>query len=440
MRALTDRMSYSIFAVLVGGILLSQAIALGLYRSDRAEAVADAEGGQLANCLDGFARAIEEQPTDVRLAVLRGLKERELTVRTSAGHNVMLDVYEKEPKKEGQPEKSPAISIPPFGMPVPPPPEPSVIEVSRQLKDGTWMRFHAPVTATDALREPGFLASLAGSAAVAILLSAWVLGFTTRPLRRFAAAANRLGVDMNAPSLEEAGPREVRLAAAAFNKMQRRLRAFVEDRTRMLAAVSHDLRTPLTRMRLRAEFIDDDAVREKMLDDLAEMEAMIGSTLAFARDEAAQEDIQPLELNAMLERLVEDMRDGGKPASMTPSPFPVPIMGRRMALRRAIANLLENAVKYGQRADIAIAVTGENVTVTIDDDGPGIPETEFDNVFRPFFRLEGSRSRDTGGTGLGLSVANDIVRAHGGEIGLANRPEGGLRVTVVLPMAGDAVG
>ncbi|MQP65265.1 HAMP domain-containing protein [Niveispirillum sp. SYP-B3756] len=302
------------------------------------------------------------------------------------------------------------------------------------------MRFHAPVTATDALREPGFLASLAGSAAVAILLSAWVLGFTTRPLRRFAAAANRLGVDMNAPSLDEAGPREVRLAAAAFNKMQRRLRAFVEDRTRMLAAVSHDLRTPLTRMRLRAEFIDDDSVREKMLDDLGEMEAMIGSTLAFARDEAAQEDIQPLELNAMLERLVEDMRDGGKPASMTHSPFPVPIMGRRMALRRAIANLLENAVKYGQRADIAIAVTGENVTVTIDDDGPGIPETEFDNVFRPFFRLEGSRSRDTGGTGLGLSVANDIIRAHGGEIGLANRPEGGLRVTVVLPMAGDAVG
>ncbi len=440
MRGLTDRMSYSIFAVLVGGILLSQAIALGLYRSDRAEAVADAEGGQLANCLDGFARAIEEQPTDVRLAVLRGLKERELTVRTSAGHNVMLDVYEKEPKKEGQPERSPAISIPPFGMPVPPPPEPSVIEVSRQLKDGTWMRFHAPVTATDALREPGFLASLAGSAAVAILLSAWVLGFTTRPLRRFAAAANRLGVDMNAPSLDEAGPREVRLAAAAFNKMQRRLRAFVEDRTRMLAAVSHDLRTPLTRMRLRAEFIDDDSVREKMLDDLAEMEAMIGSTLAFARDEAAQEDIQPLELNAMLERLVEDMRDGGKPASVTPSPFPVPIMGRRMALRRAIANLLENAVKYGQRADIAIAITGENVTITIDDNGPGIPETEFDNVFRPFFRLEGSRSRDTGGTGLGLSVANDIVRAHGGEIGLANRPEGGLRVTVILPTAGEAVG
>ncbi|WP_245580087.1 ATP-binding protein [Niveispirillum irakense] len=437
MKALTDRMSYSIFAVLVGGILLSQAIALGLYRSDRAEAVADAEGGQLANCLDGFATAIEEQPTDVRLAVLRSLKERELTVRTSAGHNVMLDVYEQAPKVEGKPEMSPAVSIPPFGMPVPPPPAPSVIEVSRQLKDGTWMKFHAPVTPTDALREPGFIASLAGSAAVAILLSAWVLGFTTRPLRRFAAAANRLGVDMNAPSLEEAGPREVRLAAAAFNKMQRRLRAFVEDRTRMLAAVSHDLRTPLTRLRLRAEFIDDDAVREKMLDDLEEMQAMIGSTLAFARDEAAKETMERLELNAMLDRLGEDMREAGNPVTVTPAPFAVPIMGRRMGLRRAIGNLMENAVKYGRSAEVALAITGENVTITIDDRGPGIPETEFDNVFRPFFRLEGSRSRDTGGTGLGLSVANDVIRAHGGEIGLQNRPEGGLRVTVTLPMLAE---
>ncbi|MBJ7416996.1 MAG: HAMP domain-containing protein [Niveispirillum sp.] len=296
------------------------------------------------------------------------------------------------------------------------------------------MRFHAPVTATDALREPGFIASLGGSAAVAILLSAWVLGFTTRPLRRFAAAANRLGIDMNAPSLDEAGPREVRLAASAFNKMQRRLRAFVEDRTRMLAAVSHDLRTPLTRLRLRAEFIDDDIVRDKMLEDLAEMEAMIGSTLAFARDEAAKEAIEPLELNALLARLGEDMRDAGKPVGVAPAPFSIPIAGRRMALRRALGNLMENAVKYGQTAQVALAVTGENVTITIDDEGPGIPEIEFENVFRPFFRLEASRSRDTGGTGLGLSVANDIIRAHGGEIRLSNRPEGGLRVTVVLPV------
>ncbi|QJE74840.1 HAMP domain-containing protein [Aerophototrophica crusticola] len=278
------------------------------------------------------------------------------------------------------------------------------------------------------------MASLAGSAAVAILLSAWVLGFTTRPLRRFAAAANRLGVDMSAPSLDESGPREVRLAASAFNTMQRRLKAFVEDRTRMLAAVSHDLRTPLTRLRLRAEFIDDDAVREKMLEDLAEMEAMIGSTLAFARDQANEEPMQAIDLNAMLGKVAEDMRDAGRPVGLTPAPQPLPVMGRRMGLRRAFCNLLDNAVKYGGTAELGLSRGAETVTVTIDDHGPGIPEAEFDNVFRPFYRLEASRSRDTGGTGLGLSVANDIIRGHGGEIRLSNRPGGGLRVTVTLPV------
>jgi len=433
MRAVTDRMSYSIFAVLVGGILLSQAIALGLYRTDRAEAVADAEGGQLAHCLDGIAAAIEEQPPDVRLMIIRTLKEQEVTVPVAGGNRqVTLDVYDRK-KDKGHPEMSPVVSMPPFGVPTPPPPNPQYIQVSRELKDGTWIKFHAPVTATDALQEPGFIASLAGSAAVAILLSAWVLGFTTRPLRRFAAAADRLGVDMNAPSLDEGGPREVRLAASAFNKMQRRLRAFVEDRTRMLAAVSHDLRTPLTRMRLRAEFIDDDQTRDKMLEDLAEMEEMIGATLAFARDEANREAMEPLDLGALMGRLAEEWQEGGKPVSVATARGCARIMGRRTALRRALCNLVENAVKYGGSAEVAMRPDADSVVITVDDYGPGIPEQEFDNVFRPFYRVESSRSRDTGGTGLGLSVANDIVRAHGGEIRLENRPEGGLRVTVVLP-------
>lgn len=432
MKALTDRMSYSIFAVLVGGILLSQAIALGLYRTDRAAAVADAEGGQLAHCLDGFAAAIEEQPGDVRGRILRTLSERQVTVQTAAGHTVMLDIMRKT--TEPQRDVSPGVMIPPFGLPATPPPEPKTISVSRQLSDGTWLKFYAPVTATDALREPGFMASLAGSAAVAILLSAWVLGFTTRPLRRFAAAANRLGVDMRAPFLEESGPREVRLAAAAFNKMQRRLKAFVEDRTRMLAAVSHDLRTPLTRIRLRAEFIDDESVREKMLADLQEMEAMIGATLAFAREEAGQEDLEPLDLAAVMERLSGDWQDAGMPVEFMRPRAAMPIMGRRTALRRAVGNLVDNAVKYGGKAEVRAAVDGDTAVVEIDDDGPGVPEAEMENVFRPFYRLEGSRSRDTGGTGLGLSVANDIVRAHGGEIKLENRLSGGLRVTVHLPL------
>ncbi|MEA1676642.1 ATP-binding protein [Nitrospirillum sp. BR 11163] len=435
MRAVTDRMSYSIFAVLVGGILLSQAIALGLYRTDRAEAVAAAQSGQLAGCLASIAGVVDHQPADIRDKMLAGLRDGNFKVNVAGTtQDVSLDVYEKPKVNPPGPRHTDMIALPPFGTITTPPPEPKYVMASHQLADGSWLNVHIPMAGADALSEPGFLASLAGSAAVAILLSAWVLGFTTRPLRRFAAAADRLGVDMNAPSLDETGPREVRLAAAAFNKMQRRLRAFVEDRTRMLAAVSHDLRTPLTRMRLRAEFVDDDGVREKMLEDLGEMESMIGATLAFARDEAAQETLEPLDLNLLLSRAAEDYRDAGKPVGFSPAPGPVRVVGRRTALKRAFTNVVENALKYGASADVAVAVMGETVAVSVTDQGPGIPEAEWDNVFRPFYRLEASRSRDTGGTGLGLSVANDVVRAHGGEIRLENRAEGGLRVILHLPL------
>jgi signal transduction histidine kinase len=187
-------------------------------------------------------------------------------------------------------------------------------------------------------------------------------------------------------------------------------------------------------MRLRAEFVDDDGVREKMLEDLGEMESMIGATLAFARDEAAQETLEPLDLNLLLSRAAEDYRDAGKPVGFNPAPGPVRVVGRRTALKRAFTNVVENALKYGISADVAVAVQGDTVAVSVTDQGPGIPEVEWDNVFRPFYRLEASRSRDTGGTGLGLSVANDVVRAHGGEIRLENRTEGGLRVILHLPL------
>ena len=437
MRVLTDRMSYSIFAVLVGGILLSQAIALGLYRSDRAEAVKDAEGGQLGYCLDGLVAAIHRQPAEIQSVFTQHLAEHEIKVKLPGNRGVTLMVMPDE-KEDASKPKTNVISVPPFGSYAVLPPENEPLHVARQLPDGSWLKFSAPPTGADALKEPGFLASLAGSAAVAILLSAWVLGFTTRPLRRFAAAANRLGVDMNAPSLVEAGPREVRLAAAAFNKMQKRLKAFLEDRTRMLAAVSHDLRTPLTRMRLRAEFIEDDQARERMLRDLDDMEAMISATLAFARDDAQREPLEGLHLEELVAGVAGDAREAGEPVTFTPPRQPVPVLARRRALRRALGNLIDNAVDYGQRAEVALAVDGDLVTITIDDAGPGIPESEFENVFRPFYRIEDSRCCETGGTGLGMSVANDIIRAHGGEIHLANRAEGGLRVSVVLPLQAEA--
>jgi signal transduction histidine kinase len=255
----------------------------------------------------------------------------------------------------------------------------------------------------------------------------------------FTSAADRLGLDMNAPPLTEEGPREVRQASHAFNNMQRRLQRFVRDRTQMLAAISHDLRTPITRLKLRAELIEDEQQQKKMLSDLDEMEAMIAATLSFARDEFAHEPRAALDLAALLQTVCDEAADAADAASYD-GPARFAFTGRPTALKRAFANLIDNAVKYGAAARVALTVAQGTVSVAIDDDGPGIAEAEFDRVFDPFYRIESSRSRETGGVGLGLAVVRSVVRGHGGDITLANRPEGGLRATVVLPMGGEGVG
>ena len=218
--------------------------------------------------------------------------------------------------------------------------------------------------------------------------------------------------------------------------MQTRLHRFVEDRTQMLAAISHDLRTPLTRLRLRAEFVEDPEQQRKMLADLEEMEAMIASTLAFARDDARKEPRVPIDLAALLQSLVDDLGDAGNTVEYS-GPEHKTIACRPVALRRAIGNLIDNALKYGGCARVALLDGREDghVAIRIDDDGPGIPEGEQEKVFAPFYRLERSRSRDTGGTGLGLSVARTIARAHGGDVTLRNRPDGGLSALLLLAEA-----
>ncbi|MBC7905529.1 MAG: two-component sensor histidine kinase, partial [Rhodospirillaceae bacterium] len=198
-------------------------------------------------------------------------------------------------------------------------------------------------------------------------------------------------------------------------------------RTQLLAAISHDLRTPITRMKLRAEFVEDEVERGKMLADLDEMERMIAATLAFARDDAAREDRRQVDVAALVQGLSEDL------GAAYDGPDSLVLPARPMALKRAVANLIDNAVKYGAPARTYLTEDDGQVVITMDDSGPGIPEAEFERVFAPFVRLEASRNRETGGTGLGLSVARAAARAHGGDITLANRLEGGLRVHLSLP-------
>ena len=302
--------------------------------------------------------------------------------------------------------------------------------VGVQLVNGCWaeVTLHGPPPAFAWIR---LLTRFGGFALVIVLCSLWAARSAARSLSQFSAAADAIGRSVEAPLLPETGPREVRLAAKAFNLMQERLRRFVNDRTQMLAAISHDLRTPLTRLRLRAEFVDDDAQRAKMLGDIAEMEAMIAATLAFARDDALREARTEQDLDQLLDQLASDLCDAGYPVAYEPQ-GPVMVSCGAGALRRAVTNLAENAVKYGGVARLSL-LPGDPITILIDDDGPGIPPELMEQVFQPFFRLEGSRNRDTGGVGLGLSVARTILRGHGGDIVLANRPEGGLQARVTLP-------
>jgi signal transduction histidine kinase len=200
----------------------------------------------------------------------------------------------------------------------------------------------------------------------------------------------------------------------------------------MLAAVSHDLRTPIMRLRLRAEFIEDDEQRERTLADLEEMERMVASTLSFAHDDATKEAPEAVDLVALVQRVCDGVEDAGLPVEFE-GEGRLAYTCRPGALRRALANLIENAAIYGKRARVALASVADAFVIRIDDEGPGIPEDQMETVFDPFYRIETSRSRETGGTGLGLTVARTIVRAHVGEIHLENRADGGLRVEVILP-------
>ena len=304
--------------------------------------------------------------------------------------------------------------------------------VSVRLKDGTWLNFLAAYMDTIDFWPLRSIAILSLSVLGIVALSIWAIRRLTAPFRVFSAAATRLGTDVNATPIEEHGPLDVRGAIRAFNDMQSRLRRFVEDRTQMLAAVSHDLRTPITRMRLRAECVKDRMQGAKFLADLKEMEDMIASVLTFAKEDALAEPTVPVDLVAMLQSICDEFTDRKFDVSFGGGgrlPYPC----RRVSIRRCLANLIENAVKYGQRAEVSLDISGTEIMIHVDDRGPGIPDELREQVFRPFYRVEGSRNRDTGGSGLGLTVAKTVALAHGGDVLLSPRSGGGLRATIVLP-------
>ncbi|HEV2112362.1 MAG TPA: ATP-binding protein [Gammaproteobacteria bacterium] len=321
---------------------------------------------------------------------------------------------------------------------VPAPPDAPHIQRSEhvvtqvQLTDGSWVNFDHPRPWSVSDQPNRLLLSFAVLLCSVLLISFLAVRRLTRPLSVLAQAADELGRDLHRPPLPEHGPLEVRAAITAFNNMQARLRDYIYERTRILTAVSHDLRTPITRLRLRAELLGDEALKAKFVHDLQEMESMTSATLAFLRGFEDREPVQSVDLKALLESTQTDSLDMGHDVELKGG-ISRPVMLRPHALRRCLDNLITNAVRYGGgKVSVTVVDQGAEVVIRVRDNGSGIPEAELEKVFEPYYRLESARSREGGGTGLGLSIARNIAELHSGSLVLRNHPDGGLEAILTL--------
>ncbi len=453
---------------LTGGLVLAQLLSAAILLQDRDQALYHAIGGHVAqriaaivNLLDTLdyaerrrlVTALDLPPTRLSLdlpwqteaepderyysALFRALLNRHLGPDRSFQleinddlpppiHRLRRNLSERPPPWLNEAERPPDRRMRPMLLRL------RNFLVQVRLRDGATVTFQQ-VLPEEVIAWPTrlLLTLLVLLASVAILVALAVRALT-RPLSVLADAATELGRDIRRTPLAETGPLEVRRAAHAFNTMQSRLIRYIEDRDRILAAVSHDLKTPITRLRLRTELLDDSPLCGKFQADLDDMQRMVQSSLDFLRGDENTEPMAGLDLNALLETLQEDAEDADQTVAITGKALQ-PLRCRPLALKRCLSNLLDNALKYGQCAQIIVTDAPERLMLTLHDQGPGIPEAELERVFEPFYRLESSRSRDTGGVGLGLSIARNIARAHGGELTLRNHPQGGLEAVLELP-------
>jgi signal transduction histidine kinase len=311
-------------------------------------------------------------------------------------------------------------------------PDPFSIVVQVALQDGMVAVFdvnvpHEPLRRLETLVPMILLLML-----VCFALSGFLVRMITRSLDRLARAADAIGRDPETAPLADSGPSEIHRVIAAFNRMQQRVRSYLVERSRLLTAISHDLKTPITRLRLRAEMLPDAEIRGRMLRDLDEMQTMVGTTLEFFRTTGKDAQRQPLDVGALIESVCEDRRESGQALSVRGAALG-PYRADPQALRRCLENLVENAVRYGGGADIELIDSPQRLRIVVSDRGPGIPAAELERVFEPFYRLDASRNMDSGGTGLGLSIARDIARLHGGDVTLRNASGGGLVAELALP-------
>ena len=460
MRWLPRSLSSRLVIVFVGGLILAQVVSLSILLHDRGEFLARASGMQSIMRVIDIAQLLDSSDVAERERIIRVLRSPQLRIGLH-GNAPQL----KQRAQEPSPQESVFLSMLRHKLGrdreiwvdirarAPEQARPSGLAYERgehrarseirgggapalvahvRLVDGVWL-------SVDSTLEPQTMSWPLRAVVSGLVLLLAVIGlawfgvrWVTRPLKNFTQAAERLGENIDRAPLAETGPTEVASAARALNEMQARLSKYLSDRTRILTAMSHDLKTPITRMRLRAELLENDVTQAKFKQDLAELESMVSGTLDYMRGVQDGEPLRNIDINALLNGLAADCQELGQVVTIdgiANSDF----LGRAQSLKRCLANVIENGIKYGQIAHVRITDSAHGLQIVVEDEGVGVPASELPNLFEPFYRVEASRNRDTGGTGLGLSIARSIAVLHGGSLTAENTEHSGLRLTLSLP-------
>jgi len=454
--------------VLLGGLVVAQLLSFAIHMHERGEALSQASGMQAAQRIADIVKLLEPLDPAERRRIVRVFSAPPLTISLDRGplrtqeidtgdsaraalFGAMLRRFLGDGRtaavavRAGQAFPPAAFPKPGFMGPAGHAPwmmpgaamrfgaEPGISFVAQlSLSDGTLVTFDSRQSAEASGWPYRLLLSLAVLFAAVIAVSLVAVRWATRPLNALADAADELGRNLDRAPIPEKGPLEVARAARAFNTMQSRLARTIRERSATLAAMSHDLKTPVTRLRLRAELLEDGELKKKISQDVEEMEAMVLAALEFMRGGETAERVQPVDVTALLESLQGDAAVLGGQVTLEGSTAR-PFEGRPQALKRCLGNLIDNALKYGKSATLSVEDATERLVIRVRDRGPGIPEGELERVFEPFYRIEGSRGRDTGGTGLGLSIARNVAQLHGGTLIVRNMEDGGLEAVLTLP-------
>lgn len=427
-----------IVAILLLTVLIEFGASTLLYERASEFAVRDDEARRLAEHLVISERLISERPPAQRPAMAAELTTDRYAIRWDRTPPPLPRLAPPLDRMRSQVLAwEPGLRDSALRVAVTDPGRRSAVLGGLQLGDGSWIQFRTlePVAAVNLARERIVLALI--PAVALMVLAGLLVRRTLRPLRQLAKAADRVGDGRSVPVAEE-GPGEVQSLVRAFNRMQERIGRLIDDRTRALAAVGHDLRTPLARLRLRSEAIPDPAARTAMEEELHEMEAMIASMLAYLGGDETPERPARCDVAVLCATLADDASDHGGDVTYS-GPDHAEALVRVQGLKRTLDNLLSNALHYAGSARLSLVAEAERLIFRVDDDGPGIPAGDLERVTEPFVRLDEARSRDTVGFGLGLAIAKRLVAADGGQLNLGNRPEGGLRAEVILPRSNTSL-